>query len=154
MKRRLILVTLASAIFGGMLANAKPAAAWWTRSYGGTLSPYEYYSRMYATKAEYPVVSTTATPVADAVVIKVETYNIRSDAQPTLEICAAHWGGSSETCSPTQSQTGSGYKSYDFSADEAVWNNASNFPYVVVIAWNAAGAWSETIRVNGIVVSD
>jgi len=154
MKKSLIVVALASAVFGEVVAEAKPAAAWWVHQYGGTLASYQYGERVYGGAVEHPIVSSSSTPMTDAVSISIEVYNLRSDSITTAQICAGHQAGYGQTCSATQTQSGLGYKHFDFSSDEAVWNKSVYFPYAAVYALNNANVVANNARVNGIVISN
>ena len=151
MKNKIIGVMLASALFGGFLASAKPAAAWWTRSYGSVISSSKYGERVYGGSAEYPVLSTSSMSMANANQIYVEGYHYRSDVRTYAQICAADWTGGSETCSPQTLQTGSGHKTWAFGGDYGyIWDNAADFPYVYVSSYNTANVVAENVRVSGI----
>jgi hypothetical protein len=155
MKKSLIAVGLASALFGGVLAHAAPASAWWTRQYGSSLWTHESeYGRIYGEEAEYAVLSTSSMPMTDAATINVEVYHLRADSLSNAQICAKYWTGAGMTCSATQTHSGSGKKTYDFSGDEAVWNTASQFPFVKVFAKAANGGNVEAARVSGIFISN
>jgi hypothetical protein len=155
MKKSLLVVGLASALFGGVLADAKPASAWWTRQYGGSLyAELSEHGRMFGDQAEYPVLSTSSMPMSDAVTINVETFHLRIDSLSTAQICAKFWTGGGMTCSAVQKHLGSGRKTYSFADDEAVWNTASQFPFVRVSGTSASDDDGEMVRVSGIFISN
>jgi hypothetical protein len=153
MKKSLIGIALASGVFGGTVVHAKDASAWWTRQYGSVLSTHKSGERVYSGKAEYPVFSTSSMSMANAATINVETFGLRSDSRTRVQICAAHWGGSGESCSPTKESSGSGHVAFRFAGDEAVWDDAAHFPYVVAIGWGPSVV-TEVVRVNGIFITN
>lgn len=155
MKKQIIGVMLASALCGGLLASAKPAAAWWTRSYGGSLYSTKSGERVYGDAAEYPVLSTSSMSMANANQIYVEGYHYRGDVRTSAQVCAADWAGGSETCSPSLTNTGSGHKTWAFGGDYGyIWDNAADFPYVYVYSYNTGGVAAENVRVTGIFIAN
>ncbi len=153
MKKSLIALVLGSGIFGGVLADAKPAAAWWTRQFGGVIYSVKNGDRLYPGAADYPILSTSSMSMAAAKTIWVETYNLRSDAVTSVQICAAYWASNGEACSPRQEQSGSGHKSYGFGTYAYIWDEEADFPYYTVQSStrNSAGG---AVRVNGIFITN
>lgn len=152
MRQSMIALAIASAVVGGSLAYSKDASAWWTRQYGGIISSVKSGDRVFATRAMYPVLSTSSMPMTNAATINVETTGLRNDSRTSVQICAAHWSSSGTTCSPWQDTIGAGHVTFSFAGDEGVWNNAAHFPYVIV--HGSAPVAAEVVRVNGIFIAN
>ena len=129
-------------------------SAWWVRQYGGVISSYRSGDRVYGRRVDYPIATNSSVPMSSAKTVWVETYNLRSDARTYVMICGAHWAGSDEWCSPEQTQSGSGHKSYAFGDYQDRWDDMNDFPYYTVYSYNTNNSVAENVRVNGIFITN
>lgn len=154
MKKSVVATALASALVGGLLAQATPAHAWWSRQFVGEFGPFRSGERVYGQVENVPVNDSSAQPRTSAATINVEAYNYRNDSDTRITLCAAHWAGNGTTCSAEVRATGSGHKKFSMASHKAAWANAGDFAYVRVTALTTTNTAATSVRINGIYLSN